>query len=102
MLDGKRVWSGMKTEDRTMTKYFLRNNSKVGQIISLPSTFRFVFRRSKNKVPRSRNIFYKVTAKCGWLIKAERYYPNRKPQGREHYGYEKLPVSTLRHGTVLW
>lgn len=50
-----------------------------------------IFRPSKN-----RNIFYKVTAKFGWLVKAERYYPNRKPQGRQHYGYEKLPLSLLR------
>lgn len=70
-----------------MTKYFLRKNSEVGQI----------FRPSKN-----RNIFYRVTDKIGWLIKAERYYPNRKPQGREHYGYETLPVPVVRHGTVLW
>lgn len=70
-----------------MTKYLLRNNLQENQI----------FRLSKN-----RNVFYKVTDKIGWLIKAERYYPNRKPQGRDHYGYEKLPVSTLRHGTVLW
>jgi hypothetical protein len=69
-----------------MTKYLLRKNLQVGSIIR----------------PSNNHIFYKVTAKFGWLIKAERYYPNRKPQGREHYGYEKLPVSTLRHGTVLW
>lgn len=66
-----------------MTKYFLRKNLQDAHI----------FRPSKN-----RNIFYKVTAKFGWLIKAERYYPNRKPQGREHYGYEKLPLSLLRQG----
>jgi hypothetical protein len=66
-----------------MTKYFLKKNLQENQI----------FRPSKN-----RNIFYKVTAKLGWLIKAERYHPNRKPQGRDHYGYEKLPLSTLRHG----
>ena len=70
-----------------MAKYLLRNNLQENQI----------FRLSKN-----RNVFYKVTAKCGWLIKAERYYPNRKPTGREHYGYEKLPLSTVRHNTVLW
>ena len=68
-----------------MTKYFLRKSSKVGQI----------FRPSKN-----RNIFYRVTDKIGWLIKAERYYPNRKPQGRDHYGYEKLPIPALRCNTV--
>ncbi len=48
--------------------------------------------------PSKKHIFYKVTDKFGWLIKAERYYPNRKPQGKEHYGYEKLPIPVLRHG----
>ena len=67
-----------------MTKYFLRKSSKVGQI----------FRPSK------KHIFYKVVHKWGWLIKAERYYPNRKPQGRDHYGYEKLPIPALRCNTV--
>jgi len=70
-----------------MTKYLLRKNLQDAQI----------FRLSKN-----RNIFYKVVHKWGWFIKAERYYPNRKPQGREHYGYDKLPISALRHNTVLW
>lgn len=45
--------------------------------------------------PSKKHIFYKVTAKCGWLIKAERYYPNRKPQGRAYYGYTNLPLSPL-------
>ena len=68
-----------------MTKYLLRKNLQEGSI----------FRLSKN-----RNVFYRVTDKIGWLIKAERYYPNRKPQGRDHYGYEKLPIPALRCNTV--
>lgn len=79
-----------------MSEYFLMRNSGVGQIFSEASTFRWIFRRSKNKKPRSSNVFYIVTAKLGCLVKAERYYPNRKPQGRDHYGYEKIPISTLR------
>lgn len=69
-----------------MTKYLLRKNSQVGSI----------FRPSK------KHVFYKVVHKWGWFIKAERYYPNRKPQGREYYDYDKLPISALRHNTVLW
>lgn len=68
-----------------MTKYLIRNNLQENQI----------FRLSKN-----RNVFHIVTDKIGWLIKAERYYSNRKPQGREYYGYEKLPIPALRCNTV--
>jgi len=65
-------------------------------LISRSLTEGQIFRPSKN-----RNLFYKVIDKRWWLVKAVRYHPNRKPQGREHYGYETLPVSTLRHDKVL-
>ena len=101
MPGGKRVLNTTKTENKTMSEYFLMRNSKVGQIFSLPSTFRWIFRRSKNVTPRSRNVFYKITAKFGWLVKAERYHPNRKPQGRDHYGYENLQVPVLRQDKMF-
>ena len=100
MQAGTHVKNGTN-EEKPMTKYFLQSSLKEGQIFNVDSTFRWVFRQSKNKAPRSRNVFYKVIAKFGWLIKAERYYPHREPQGRGYYGYEALPVSTLRHDKVL-
>ena len=49
MQAGTHVKNGTN-EEKPMTKYFLQSSLKEGQIFNVDSTFRWVFRQSKNKL----------------------------------------------------